>query len=157
MKKIDSACANTIINCFFGTRESLTHLKIQKILYYSMGHCLASNNLRIVEENFQAWPHGPVLPNLYYSLKKYDDGEIAELIECEDGKCYKYTEGETFEGIKYVTERLKHFSAWELVDKSHDINGPWFETVKTKGYKVDIDTNTIKEYFKKFPIDTLMA
>ena len=125
----------------------ITHLKTQKLLYFSVGHCLAKNNRYIVEEKFQAWQFGPVLPGAYNSLKKYGEGQIYELIEYEDGQCYLYTEGEVFEGIQYTINKLKDFSAWELVEKSHAEDGPWLETVRTKGLKTDIDIDAIKQHF----------
>ena len=147
MKKIDSACANTIINYFIERGKLITHLKTQKLLYFSVGHCLAKNNRYIVEEKFQAWQFGPVLPGVYNSLKKYGEGQITELIEWEDGQCYLYKEDEVFEGIKYTINKLKDFSAWELVDLSHDDDGPWLQTVKTKGLKAEIEIDDIKQHF----------
>ena len=148
MKKIDSGCANTILSYFIERDDPITHLKVQKLLYFAVGHCLAKNNRYIVEESFQAWPHGPVLPELYKSLSKYGDGEITELIECEeDGKCYQYSEGEVFDGISETVEKLKNLTAWELVNKSHNKDGPWFATVQNKGYQKDMDISAIKQYF----------
>ena len=98
LTKIESACANTILDFFAKKQEFITHVKLQKILYFSVGYCLAKNNMYIVEHNFQAWPYGPVLPRLYEALKKYRDTPIIELIGHE-GTNYVYTEGNVFQGI----------------------------------------------------------
>ena len=93
---------------------------------------------------------GRFLPGLYKSLSKYGDDEITELVECdEDNECYHYSEGEVFEGISHTVEKFKDWTAWKLVDKSHDKDGPWFQTVTDKGYKKDIDIDAIKEYFER--------
>ena len=149
MNKIDTACANTIINYFIGKDDPISHLKVQKLLYFSVGHCLAKNNRYIVEENFQAWQFGPVLPGIYDSLKKYDDSAITELIEYNDGNCYLYKKDEVFDGIKYILDKIGSCDVWGLVEISHDKDGPWFKTVKNKGYREDIDIEEIKQYFIK--------
>lgn len=45
--------------------ESLTHLKIQKIVYYAQAWYLANFWEPLFDEDFQAWVHWPVLRSLY--------------------------------------------------------------------------------------------
>ena len=151
LTKIESACANTILDFFIQKEDFITHMEAQKILYFSVGHCLVNDNMYIVEHNFQAWPYGPVLPKLYEMLKKYRNTRITELIEYEDKK-YLYSEGTVYKGILRTIENLKALTAWELSEKSHAKDGPWFKTVQAKGYQKDIDVNLIKDYFEKHPI-----
>ena len=93
MKKIDSACANTILRYFLERNLPITNLKVQKLLYFSVGIVWQKQSVYCRGE-FQAWEYGPVLPGLYKSLSKYGDGEILELVECEeDNQCYHYSEG----------------------------------------------------------------
>ena len=54
---------------------------------------------------------------------------------------------EVFEGIREVVLKLKDFTAWKLVKKSHDKDGPWFAVVESKGYKADMDIEAIKNIF----------
>ena len=151
LTKIESACANTILECFFKRDRLITHMKLQKILYFSTGTYVATENRPMTEQLFQAWPYGPVLPNLYYQLRMYGDSDITELIEFENSK-YSYKYGEVFDTIVSIVEKLGNLTAWELSEKTHAKNGPWFQTVDKKGYKKDIDFNLIKEYFTKNPV-----
>jgi len=48
--------------------DVITHLKIQKLLYYAQAWHLANFNARLFDEEIQAWAHGPVVPSVY---KKY--------------------------------------------------------------------------------------
>ena len=151
LTKIESACANTIINFFLEREDFITHMKVQKILYFSVGYCLANNNTYIVEHDFQAWPYGPVLPKLYEELKQYKDTRILELIKYE-GKEYLYNEGIVYDGILRTIDKLKNLTTWELSERSHSKDGPWFKTAQEKGFKKSIDVNMIKNYFEKNPL-----
>ena len=53
--------ADYIILFFRERGENITNLKLQKLLYYAQAWNLAINNKRLMDANFQAWIHGPVL------------------------------------------------------------------------------------------------
>ena len=91
------------------------------------------------------------MPKLYSELSRYCDRVIENYIYYEDGEVYGYTEkDEVFHSMKKTCDKLRRFTAWELSERSHDINGPWFKTVSSKGeYKQDIDPDMMMEYFKE--------
>lgn len=45
--------------------ESITHLKLQKLIYYAQAWSLALRDKPLFEEDFQAWAHGPVVRSVY--------------------------------------------------------------------------------------------
>ena len=49
--------------------ESPSPMKLQKLCYYAQGYLLAEG-AELFPEDFQAWQHGPVIPDLY---QKYRD------------------------------------------------------------------------------------
>ena len=151
LTKVDSACANTILDCFFNRNGYMTHMKLQKLLYFSHGVYLSKYNRTMVENHFQAWPYGPVLPALYDNLKQYKDAPITEGISFKGIK-YAYNDGEILGTIKSVVKEFGHYTAWELSKITHATNGPWFKTVSNGGYKQDIGTDLIMNYFKENPI-----
>ena len=51
--------------------DALTNLKLQKLLYYAQGFHLASFGAPLFGEQIEAWEHGPVVPELYRSLKQH--------------------------------------------------------------------------------------
>lgn len=51
--------------------DLITHLKLQKLVYYAQAWSLALFDRPLFEEDFQAWMHGPVLPSLYHRHKDY--------------------------------------------------------------------------------------
>jgi uncharacterized phage-associated protein len=49
--------------------ERITHLKLQKILYYLQGIIAATyDGFMLFEDTVYAWPYGPVVRNVYYEL-----------------------------------------------------------------------------------------
>lgn len=50
--------------------ESPSPMKLQKLCYYAQGYALAEGNQLFTDE-FQAWQHGPVIPDMYQEYKGY--------------------------------------------------------------------------------------
>lgn len=59
--------------------EVITHLKLQKLLYYTQSWYMAFNKVPLINEKFQAWVHGPVLPRIYDKLKWYGYNPIHKV------------------------------------------------------------------------------
>jgi uncharacterized phage-associated protein len=49
--------------------DSITHLKLQKLVYYAQAWALAQLNKPLFEEDFEAWTHGPIVPSLFHQFK----------------------------------------------------------------------------------------
>lgn len=45
--------------------EAITHLKLQKLIYYAQAWYLANFDRPLFKEDMQAWAHGPVSPSVY--------------------------------------------------------------------------------------------
>lgn len=59
-----------------GTMRKMTHLKLQKLVYYAQAYSLAIKNTPMFDERIEAWDHGPVSPDLYARFKEYYYYEI---------------------------------------------------------------------------------
>jgi len=51
--------------------DSITHLKLQKLLYYAQAWCIVLSGKSLFEDDFEAWSHGPVLPGIYHDYKHF--------------------------------------------------------------------------------------
>lgn len=66
---IDSKTLAAYILCKYG---KMSHLKLQKLVYLVEGYHLAYfQGKSIVEDDFEAWAHGPVSRTLYNEFKEY--------------------------------------------------------------------------------------
>jgi len=69
-KELKRVTAKTIAGWFINAtdRESgevMTHLKLQKLVYYAQAWYLANFDRPLFAEDMQAWTHGPVTPTVY--------------------------------------------------------------------------------------------
>lgn len=77
--------------------ELLTHLKLQKLLYYAQGVFLAyTGGNSLFDENIMAWEHGPVVPEVYTQYKPYGktgidfeatDDDLETLRKVDQNEC----------------------------------------------------------------------
>lgn len=51
--------------------ESITNLKLQKLLYYAQSWYLAFEGKTLFNDRIEAWIRGPVVPNVYRQFKRY--------------------------------------------------------------------------------------
>lgn len=81
-----AAIANGFLE--FGFRDGIPvdPMKIQKLSYFAHGYYLATTREPLVNEPFQAWKLGPVIPSLYQRMKKFGAAPISEY-----GVVYDYT------------------------------------------------------------------
>lgn len=93
--------------------DSISNLKLQKLLYYSQGWYLGIHNERLFDGEFQAWVHGPVEVSQYHRFKKNEWREISDNIEkpefTKDIESYLQTIYEVYgKYYPYELERMTH-------------------------------------------------
>jgi uncharacterized phage-associated protein len=68
--------------------ESPSPMKLQKLCYYAQAYSLAQGQ-ELFPEDFQAWQHGPVVPDLYTKYRDYQwraiDAELPETTNASAG------------------------------------------------------------------------
>lgn len=131
--------------------ENLTHLKLQKLLYYAQGSFLAYANAPLFNDKIEAWTHGPVVREVYKEFKKYGRDDIIEDFDEEDLKKVKEIEEDEDASmiLNLVYENFGGYTAWQLREMTHIQNGPWERTVSEKGMDKEISKDLMKDYFKE--------
>ena len=56
--------------------DAITHLKLQKLLYFAQGISLALRGIRLFEGPLKAWEHGPVSSSVYSCYKVFEKNAI---------------------------------------------------------------------------------
>lgn len=129
--------------------EGITHLKLQKLLYYAQGIYLSCYGKRLFREDIVAWQHGPVVREVYDIYKVNGRHEINENLTDEEQ--IKMGRVEDDSSAKYVLEltydAFACYTAWQLREKTHEVGTPWSNTVTQRGIDAIIDDKVIKEYF----------
>ncbi|WP_297429952.1 Panacea domain-containing protein [Clostridium sp.] len=126
--------------------ESISNLKLQKLLYYAQGVHLAVTGERLFEEEIYAWKHGPVVPEVYdfYKINKGNPIDVSE--EEGDTQIILNVERDVAaaDSLEFVFNEYGQYSAWGLRNKTHQ-EKPWNETP----LQSIMNVNLIREFFKE--------
>jgi len=122
--------------------DSLSNLKLQKLVYYAQGFSLALTGKPLFADEIQAWQHGPVVPALYHSLKQHGSEPVPPP---ENGINRDDYPEEVRELLDEVYAVYGQFSASKLRNMTHQ-ELPWKEAMELSP-SVPILHSTMKEYF----------
>ena len=118
--------------------DSITNLKIQKLLYYVQGFHLALYNKPLFDEDFVNWEHGPVIETLYHAFKEHG----SEPLPVPENVTSDNFTDDQLELISEVNQVYGQFSAWKLRNLTHE-EAPWLTTVRNQ----TIPKELLREYF----------
>lgn len=130
--------ANTDIN----QGETISNLKLQKMLYYLQGFFIAVFDKKLFEEPIEAWQYGPVVREAYFHFKEFGPSSIS-LKEGENIMVLPQNEDELF---REVMEEYGQFSAIKLMNMTHE-ELPWRKTFN-ENPQGEISYELLREYFK---------
>lgn len=68
--------ANYFLELAQATGESISPMKLQKLVYYAHGWYAGYTQQPLIDEAVEAWQYGPVIPSLYHEFKRFGSGEI---------------------------------------------------------------------------------
>ena len=138
--------------------EDVSHKKLQKLVYYVEAWHLVHLNSSIVDEDFEAWIHGPVVPELYRELKDFGFNNIDVINDefdtiDEELKAIIKRNGitdEQMELIHSVLDKYANLSAFELEILSHN-EKPWLDAREglspNNPSKNRIDKGSMKSFY----------
>ena len=101
--------------------DSITHLKLQKLVYYAQAWYLANFNKPLFQEDLEAWAHGPVAPSLW---QKYKDRRWDALPPPEEAPAFS---DDLNAYLQAVMDNYGKFGAKFLEDMTHK-EDPWKKT-----------------------------
>ena len=119
--------ANFFISLSNETGNLITNLKLQKLLYYAQAWHLAYFGNRVIEGDFQAWIHGPVIPEAYRQFREFgwkpieNDALNQDFI---DHFCTDVVNPEQCELLNDVVDEYFGLTAFKLEKLTHS-EDPW--------------------------------
>jgi len=122
-----------------GEYELISHMKLQKLIYFCQGYSLALFSKPLFPEPIEAWPHGPVCPKLYHIFKIYGSSPLTASI---DPSKMSLDENEK-RLINMVYEAYGQYSAARLRKITHE-KGPW----NSSREKTSISQKEMLSYFE---------
>lgn len=141
---------NQAINDNYEIYENLTHLKLQKLLYFAQGISLAKNGITLFSDKIEAWEHGPVVKSVWnkFSSKGREEITISDVNNSSEIIRKIESDTTTREVLNMTYDNFAIYTAWQLRNMTHIIGGPWYVTYFPNKNK-EISTNIIKDYFIK--------
>jgi uncharacterized phage-associated protein len=129
------AVANSIISqARLSDVEDLSPMKLQKLIYYCHAWCLALIGEPLLKDEVQAWPYGPVVPDIYYEYKNFGDQPVAAFakeLAIENGELkliepiISDDDHQTLALVGEVLSRYGHLSPIQLSNMTHQAGEPW--------------------------------
>ncbi|AZI38537.1 Panacea domain-containing protein [Epilithonimonas vandammei] len=130
--------------------QSLSFLKLQKLLFYTQAWHLAFTGDPLFDEKFQAWIHGPVSRQIFDNYKNskymYSEMTLKDIIS----ERYKSIKPEIKVHVDSVLDSYASFSSSELETMTHQ-EEPWLSA--REGFdeyqrcEVEISEDLMRKYY----------
>lgn len=158
------AIANRMIQLAMQHQRPPTQMKLQKLIFYAHGWHLALFDAPLVDETFEAWRYGPVLPTVYHEFKNFGlmpiDREGTEPILHNSSIHWiapqlRDATGNTDALLRKIWEVFGGYSGTELSDMTHAPGTPWYKARKAYGESerhIPIENREIQRYFKEIAL-----
>ena len=139
--------ANEFIRLAKEDGRALTPLQIIKLVYIAHGWMLALYHRPLINDIVEAWKYGPVIPNLYHSMKKYGAGSVTR--ELSEGFFAKELEKQEKDLIKQVYSIYGKMTGIQLSRLTHQPDTPWYSTWDSNSRGVPISNDMIAEHYRQ--------
>ena len=108
-------------NSQYSDRIALSCKRLQKLLYFSeVEYQRRHAGKSMFDDDFYAWPSGPVIPSVYSRFAQFQTGEMTTV----EGSHTPLTK-DMEEVLDYIFHKTKNISTTVLVNMSHEKSGPW--------------------------------
>jgi uncharacterized phage-associated protein len=118
--------------------DSLTNLKLQKLIYYGQAWHLAHHGRPMFVERIKAWAHGPVVPDVWHRFKGYKwDALDTSAVRCDP---YEDLHSDDLDLLWQVWTIYSPFSGKQLETLTHS-EDPWRTAYgdRPPGAKCDVE------------------
>ena len=150
LAKVHSEKSEIDTNDEYDVYEGITHLKLQKLLYYAQGVYMSLNNGELLFDNeIVAWPHGPVVEEVYNKYKSNGRSEIETKLNTDEITKMSLVDSneKAKKALELTYKEFGCYTAWQLREKTHELGTPWNQISTTKGLYNIIPNEIILKYF----------
>ena len=136
--------ANYFINRGKEDSNPFTPLQIQKLAYFSHGWTLGAYHRPLLDREFEAWMHGPVMPVIYHNLSYYGGAPVEKPILAHA----RDFDGDEDDILNQIYNYYGQFDGVRLSRMTHAKDGPWDQTWRRHKRQAVIPDKVIEKYFK---------
>lgn len=145
------AVANSVIEEARREGKSLTIMQLLKLVYIAHGWSLALLGEPLVNEEPEAWQHGPVFPSIYRAFRRFGSGPISEMASTPFGPLAAANLSDQQRSvIQSVVRGYGDMHAFALSKMTHQPDTPWARVYRDgAGSSADIPNQVIAEHYRK--------
>lgn len=151
-----TAAANFIINKVNEANHNkslrdqiiMSSKRLQKLLYFSdVLYMVEHKGNSMFNDDFYAWPSGPVIPSVYRKFMQYQDGKMIPY----SGELHDKIDSEMESTISRVLDATKSIDTNVLINESHVKGGPWHSVYDENdtNYSHIVDKKKIFDFYSK--------
>lgn len=137
--------SHQIANEILAAHGDVSHMKLQKLLYYANGWWLATTGHRLLNENPQVWRYGPVFSYLYRTLSRFGHSNIGGPVKGNPFAAQPEMLGGGAEEqqvrklLEWIWEENSTKTAVQLSDETHALGTPWRQIAEKYNFRVPYD------------------
>lgn len=161
-----AAIANEFLNLAWNDQDTslpiMDQMKLQKLVFYAHAWWLAHTGQPLIEEEFEAWPWGPVVRSVWAETRDFGRSPINRLIRSLQLDAqnpvntvfvHPFVENSDVKSfLKDVWEIHKRYSGIQLSNSTHAPGEPWTLVANSVGGDLDakpsIPNELIQSVFK---------
>lgn len=124
-----------------------TPMQLLKMVYLCHGWMLGLYSKPLIKEDVQAWKYGPVIPELYQSLRTYRDGQVPRPLPLMGNDPALDVYESTM--VDQVMQMYGHQSGIALSQITHAPNTPWSQTFQDDTLGLVISDDLIMDHYQR--------
>jgi uncharacterized phage-associated protein len=127
---------------------ALTPLQLMKLVYIAHGWMLGLVQRPLITNRIEAWKYGPVIPDLYNTIKKYGSGAVASEIRPWFFSGATELDDTESQLIHHVYDMYGDLSGIQLSAMTHKDGTPWALTYRPDIWNIPISNDIISEHYR---------
>lgn len=151
--------ANLILNRADGEERNISVLKLLKLVYIFFGWTSAIHPKRpyLFSDRIEAWKYGPVIPSLYYELRRFGREPIigARALVYDPSRdeppraaAESEIDKEILKTLETIWNSYKNAPAEHIVALTHQEGTPWRQAYDENRRHKEIPKDTICTYYR---------
>lgn len=123
----------------------VSNLQLQKMLYLADMNFVGKNSERLIDEDFEAWDYGPVLPTLYHTCKAFGAKPVPNVF-WGVGNIIGTREAAMLDA---AWENLRAMNPGRLVENTHWAGGAWAKRYVPGAKGIKIETGDMIDEYRR--------
>lgn len=145
--------ASTIASYFLELAKEngqlITHMRLQKLVFFAHAWNLALRNYSLLDEDVQAWETGLVIASIYGEYRSFGKREITHHCYSPQKLAALSKDKTTVALLDEVWRVYRAYSDFKLLEMTHLPNSPWKQArANSTKPKVAVPDEIIREYYQ---------